>query len=128
MYKAVIEGASCAVATNFQHLTQHCEPVTRIGVTGSGVNSRYWLQLLADLTGNTLEITDASSEGRGAAVFFAVATGLYPDVPTAIDQMVKPSHIVEPGQNTQKHQQLLKEWQAIDTLLTPVNQHLSGNQ
>ncbi|MEX2326556.1 MAG: FGGY-family carbohydrate kinase, partial [Pseudomonadales bacterium] len=71
-------------------------PPDRIGITGSGMKSDVWTSMLADVLDRPLELTDAASEGRGAAIFCATALGRYPTLEDAIMQMVKVSRIVKP--------------------------------
>lgn len=96
MYRAVLEGASFALADIFVRVQGWAGAPTHIGVTGSGANSETWIRMLADLLGQPLALTDGASEGRGAAIFCAIALGEYPDLARAIDAMVNITRTVEP--------------------------------
>ena len=65
---------------------------------GDGARSELWLQIKADVTGlplRTLECEESTS--LGVAVLAVVAVGLYPDVQTACQRMVRTGSRVEPN-------------------------------
>ena len=118
MYQAVLEGASFAIAESFRQLVSWTGPPASVHVTGSGANSRVWVQLLADVLGVGLQVTDSVSEGRGAAIFAAVAIGEYASVDEAIRQMVHVSETIEPViQNAAVYRDLFSRWQELGLAL-----------
>ena len=64
-------------------------------VGGVSRKSPYVMQVLADVLGRPVSICDYDDSGaRGAAVFGAVAAGLYPDITTAQDSMTERAGMV----------------------------------
>lgn len=110
-FRAILEGVSFAIADVLDAVTQ-LAPVESINLTGSGVLNDTWTQMLADVTGHTTTVTDASSEGRGAAIFAAVACGDYPDLSRAIESMVKPTRLIEPG-NARAYIESRERWRQL---------------
>lgn len=114
MYRALLEGASFALCGIFEQVMGWAGEPARIGVTGSGVASETWMQLLADLIQRPLEVTDRASEGRGAAIFCSVATGRYASLADAIDAMVHTSHTYVPDLSAaSRYGAIRSRWQAL---------------
>lgn len=72
-------------------------PVQRVTATGGGARSPFWLQLTADTLGVPL-VAVASPERAclGAALWAAVAAGVWPDLATASARMVKAPRVFSP--------------------------------
>ncbi len=114
MFQAVQEGASFALARVFQQVVRWIGEPQSIGMTGSGILSHSWTQTIANILQRPLDITDASSEGRGAAMFCAVALGYYRDIGDAADGMININRRVIPnGSLAEIYKQLLDEWTAF---------------
>jgi xylulokinase len=73
-------------------------PVQRVTATGGGARSAFWLQVTADAIGVPV-VAVASPERAclGAALFAAVAAGVWPDLRTAAQRMVKPPREYHPA-------------------------------
>ena len=114
MYRALLEGVSFAVCDVFEQVQGWVGSPSRIGVTGSGVASDNWIQLLADLLGYPLEVTDNACEGRGAAVFCAMAIGEYSSLNEAVYAMVHTSRTFAPDPATAEiYSEIRARWQAL---------------
>lgn len=120
MFRAVIEGATFALADVFDQVVGWAGEPRYIGVTGGGANSRTWLQCLADVIGRPLTVTDAAAEGRGAAIFCATALGRYADLESATRSMVRVTRTIAPGE-TNHLQQIRADWQSLVTLTRPLD-------
>ncbi len=106
-----MEGASFALINIFNWVQSFTGKATRVSLTGSGANSETWPQILADIMQQPIEVTDASSEGRGAAILCATALGIYADVHLAIKAMVPVTKVIKPNAaRASRYQSLLSEW------------------
>jgi len=91
LVRAVYEGVAFAV----QHVLTLAEEAadltaTELRVCGGGSRSRFWNQLKADVTGKrVLELEVAETAVLGAAMWAAVSIGLYSDMETAAERMVR---------------------------------------
>lgn len=66
--------------------------VRKVTATGGGARSPYWLQLTANTLGVPVIAVDSPERAcLGAAIFAAAAAGLWPDIDTAVENMVRPS-------------------------------------
>lgn len=97
MFRALFEGVGFAVADIVDQVASWCGTPNRILLTGGGAASPVWRQILADILDHAVEASDDAVEGRGAAIFLAVALGLHADYATAVAAMVPPGQRVEPG-------------------------------
>lgn len=96
--RAVFEGISFGLLDGMNLLLGLGARSEEVRVTSGGAKSRFWVQMLADLFGRPC-LTLESDEGPafGAAVLAGVGAGLWPDVPSACDEVVRPLAVVEPG-------------------------------
>ena len=91
-YRAVLEGGAFAIRSIFDQIHAWCGEPSMLRLTGSGARSRVWCEILANTIGRAIEASDEAVEGRGAAVFAAVALGLYPDYDAAAAKLVPVKH------------------------------------
>ena len=114
LHRAVLEGVSFAIADIVEQVVGWCGPPTRIRLTGGGASSTLWPQILADILGTPLECSDEAVEGRGAAIFLAVALGLQPDYDTAADAMVPTPRRIEANANAAtRYREVRQHWQQV---------------
>ena len=117
MVRALFEGVGFAVADIVDQVATWCGPPARIRLTGGGAGSPLWRQILADTLDHAVEASDDAVEGRGAAIFLAVALGLHADYAKAAAAMVPPVQRVEPGPATATYQDLRARWHVVrDTM------------
>ena len=116
-YRAVLEGTAFAVRQIFAQVEGWCGAPARVRLTGSGANSRVWVDMLAAVLGRPLEYSDQAVEGRGAAIFLAVALGRYPDFDKAADVMVPVLGVARPDPSTvAAYQVVFDDWRRLDGL------------
>jgi sugar (pentulose or hexulose) kinase len=96
MYRAVLEGGAFAIRAIWEQVTGWCGAPSVARFTGTGALSEVWRQMIVDCIGWPCEVVDGFAEARGAAIYAAVATGVYPDVDVAARAMVHPALRVEP--------------------------------
>jgi sugar (pentulose or hexulose) kinase len=71
-------------------------------LTGGGSRSAFWAQMFADICGLPIEVSSAKESGAlGVALLAGVATGLWPNLETAIDQTVQTVARFEPDPQAQ---------------------------
>lgn len=87
MIHAIFQGCAFAILRTYREIATITGPASKICLTGGGIVFRPWLQMLADLLQQDISLTDIGVEGRGAAIFCAVALGDYRDVSEAARAM-----------------------------------------
>ena len=122
MFRAVLEGGAFAVRGIFQQIRSWCGPPAVVRLTGSGANSSLWANILANVVNRDLEASDSAVEGRGAAIFAAVALGLYADYDSAATGMVPIKRRFAPTPElAQRYDELFAEWQRVADATRPLD-------
>ena len=115
LYRAVLEGTAFAIGAVYRQLSGWCGAARTMRVTGGGVASELWLQMLAAVLEMPLEVTDSAVEGRGAAIFAAVALGRHRDYDTAADAMVHVTRRVLPDDAlVAQYESIYRHWLDVE--------------
>ena len=127
-YRAVLEGGAFAIRAIFDQIHVWCGDPEVIRLTGSGARSAIWREILANAIGRPLEASDEAVEGRGAAIFAAVALGLHPDYDSAAVAMVpiKHRHIPDPALAAE-YEKLYRDWQTVSDATRPLDRRQPAN-
>jgi len=97
LLRAVYEGTAYGNRAIIEMLRGLSVPTDRILACGGGTRSALWLQILADVAGLPLTLTDApDAVALGSAMCAAVGAGVYPDLRAAAVEMVREARTVEP--------------------------------
>lgn len=98
LVRAVIEGITYAMRDSLEIVRGLGLPVDEIRATGGGAKSPFWLQLQADVYNSPVATVDAA-EGPafGAALMAAVGAGIYPDLESAAESLVRTSLAATPN-------------------------------
>ncbi|MDR7495005.1 MAG: FGGY family carbohydrate kinase [Armatimonadota bacterium] len=95
--RACLEGVAIALAEALTDLEEATGVRSRIRISGGGVRSPLWLQIVADACNRPLEVPVASEASLvGAAMMAMVAIGVYPDLLAAASSMVHVDRVVTP--------------------------------
>ncbi len=85
--RSIFESVACMLRQNLEYLDVRCHEIRSMG---GGANSPLWCQIKADLTGKELQCLQSSETAcLGSAILAGVAAGIYPDVPSACEKLVK---------------------------------------
>jgi xylulokinase len=97
--RAILEGVAFSLQDSFTILREMQVPVEAIRLGGGGARSALWRQIQADVYGQPVQ-TVAAEEGAayGAGLLAGVGAGLWPDVDTACDRVVRVTSEVAPGE------------------------------
>jgi xylulokinase len=91
--RAVMEGTAFALRD-----AQEIMKATSVRVTGGGMKSPVWRQIIADVLGVPVITVNTSDEGAayGSAILAAVGVGAFPSVEEAADKLVKETSVTKP--------------------------------
>ena len=121
-YRAVLEGGAFAIRAIFDQIHAWCGDPAVIRLTGSGARSAIWCTILTNTIGRPIEASDEAVEGRGAAIFAAVALGLYPDYDQAALALVPVKHRYIPDAAlAAEYAQLYQDWQRVSDATRPLD-------
>jgi xylulokinase len=93
-----MEGISYGLLDGFELLAGLGATAEEIRITSGGAKSRFWVQMLADMFGRpcaTLECDEGPA--YGAAILAGVGAGVWPDVVTACEKVVRVRERTEPS-------------------------------
>lgn len=94
--RAVLEGVAYSIRDCLQVVAAIGEPVTRFTLIGGGSKSAVWRRILCDVLGEPLHRPQNESAAYGSALLAGVATGVFADWQTAVDQCVQTREIIHP--------------------------------
>jgi ribulose kinase len=97
VFRAIIEGICYGTENILRTMRENgFEPTLNV-VSGEPAKSEFWMQMHADVSNVPISFTRVS-EGPvlGSAMLAAVGSGIYPDIPTAAENMVQTAHTIEP--------------------------------
>jgi xylulokinase len=101
MARAILEGLTFELRTNLELLKNSGIAIDRLHAVGGGAKSDVWLQLKADICQIALSIPQVTEAAcLGAAILASVATGIYPDMLSAVKNAVRLARSVEPDTRT----------------------------
>lgn len=96
--RAVMEGVAFGLNDSFRIFGELNVPLEQVRAAGGGAKSDVWLGIQADVTGlphSHLNIDEGPA--YGAAILAGVATGQFESVPTATDEFIEATSVVEPN-------------------------------
>jgi ribulose kinase len=97
LFRALIESVCFGTENVLATLRSHGHVIDDVVACGGAVNSPTWMQIHAEVSGvpiRTTEVGEAVTLGSG--VLAAVGAGLYPDIASAADAMVRTASVIEP--------------------------------
>jgi xylulokinase len=94
--RAVMEGTAFALRD-----AQEIMGATSVRVTGGGMKSPVWRQIIADVLGIPVITVNTSDEGAayGSAILAGVGVGAFKTVEAATDALVKETSVTKPGRS-----------------------------
>lgn len=89
--RAIMESLGYLICRNLEAIEAMGLEVKEIRTMGGGSKSDTWNQIKADITGKTLNVTYSSQDTAclGAAILAGKAAGIFDDITSAVDSMVK---------------------------------------
>ncbi len=130
IFRAMIESICFGTENTLRQFREQGHVIDRVVACGGAVNSPFWLQTHADVSGTAIEITRvAEAATLGAAVLGAVGANVYSDLNEAAAAMVHADHTVEP--NLDRHEQyepFFQAYQQTYAALSPVQHFLASRQ
>jgi len=98
LVRAVYEGLSLAVRDCIDHLPAD---TTSVALSGGGVRSELWCQLIADCLDRPIVVPSGTEFGaKGIAILLALGLDEYPSLEAAVDRMVSVDQRYTPRSNT----------------------------
>ena len=104
LYYATVQALAYNIRDVLRALQESGYTIDTIFVTGGSVKNRVWLREHADITGCRIVINrEPEAVLLGSAILGAVASGAYPDIPSAMKAMSQPEQVIEPNPATARY-------------------------
>ncbi len=98
IFRAIIEGVACGTELILETMRGAGFQPSDVVICGGATRSDLWLQIHADVSGIPLVQTAvADAPALGSAMLAAIGAGLYDDMATAAEAMVKTVRTIEPN-------------------------------
>lgn len=103
IYKALMEGVAYGAATILKELEKNNIAINTLIACGGATKSKTWMQIMADVTGYSIEIPkETEAVSLGSAIIAAVIAKIYPSFKQATKEMVKIEKIIKPDDEKNK--------------------------
>lgn len=126
--RAVLEGMAYAVRANLEQI-QKVSGVTGGAVClGGGISrSTLWTRLVGDVLARPVDVSGSvESTAMGAAICAGMAAGLYPDLPSGAQALVKNARRHQPGADSTTYQSLYSGWMELLRARRPADAAAAG--
>ncbi len=98
-----------------------------IRLMGGGARSATWRQIIADVTGLTVEVMENGDASFGAALLAGIGTGAFATPTEAINKCVRPSSRHEPDPaNHETYRNLFEIYKSAQAALAPLNHRINA--
>jgi xylulokinase len=112
--RAVLEGVTYGLRDSLELMRTLGISIDQVRASGGGARSELWRQILADVFGSeivTLNVTQGAA--YGAALLAGVGVGVYRDVPSACEQVIRLTGRTEPGPATSVYAAYYPRYRAL---------------
>ena len=114
LYRAALESVAYAVGQHVDILKENNIPLSRIMAVGGGTQNPLWMQIVADVIGEPLQLAAVTiGASYGDALMAGIGAGLYRDF-EALGQIIKPARTFTP--DPERHEQYKKYRKLYDDL------------
>ena len=93
--RSILEAVACMLKSNLDYLGVSCKEVRSMG---GGASSPLWCQIKADMTGKDIAVLENNETAcLGSAILAGVGAGIFGDVKTVAERIVKIKKVYEPS-------------------------------
>jgi sugar (pentulose or hexulose) kinase len=119
IYRSVLEGIALTIKNHADAMCEELDlKLENLIISGGGSNSNLFVQIFADVFGLSASRNVVNSAaGLGSAICAALATGVYDNYVTAIEQMVKIRDVFQPD---------FKDHELYNKMNAEVYKHITG--
>lgn len=112
IFRAIMEGVVYGTQVILQKMEEGGVVIDEIIVCGGATQSDLWMQIHADVTGKSFTIPEEQQAvSLGSAIAGAMGAGIYPDLQSGANAMVRVAKIIQPNpENTEKYREYVKQY------------------
>jgi len=114
IFRAIMEGVVYGTQVILQKMEEGGVHIDEIITCGGATQSDLWMQIHADVTGKPFTIPEEQQAvSLGSAIAGAMGAGIYPDLQTGADAMVRIAKVIQPKpENTEKYREYVRQYEA----------------
>lgn len=114
IFRAIMEGVVYGTAVILQRMAEGGVYIDEIITCGGATQSELWMQIHADVTGKPITIPEEQQAvSLGSAIAGAMGAGIYPDLQSGANEMVRIAKVIEPNpENTAKYAEYVRQYEA----------------
>ncbi len=122
LVRSVLEGVAFSLKDCFTIISEQGLRIDQLRATGGGAKSPLWRQILADVLGTELVLTNATEgPALGAALIAGVASGVYPSFKDACERVVHVTqHTVPQSETAGVYARAYETYRALYPALKPI--------
>ena len=127
LYRAILEGLALQARQMLDGMAglNEVTPPDDIRVIGGGSRNELFLRIKADVFGRSITVIDeAEASALGAALLGGIAAGVWPDLPAAYQALERREHVVEPGEDAARYDELRSIFRDAPAAIRPINARL----
>lgn len=119
--RSVLEGVAFGLRDSFELMKgAGMSNITQVRVSGGGAKSQLWRQILADVfNAELVTVNTAEGAAYGAALLAATGAGVFSDVPSACEQVIRITGRTAPGQNCAVYDKIYPLYRELYPALRP---------
>lgn len=115
LYRAILEGVAFGSERILDTFREHGLRISEMNIAGGSALSPLWMQIHADVSNVIINVPDdINAPNLGCAICCAVMLGIYPDLPAAVDEMVRYRRSYIPDRQAhEKYQQIYELYKSF---------------
>lgn len=130
LFRAILESVAYGTNNVIRFFRDADIPIERIIACGGGVKNRLWLQMISDVTGVPIEVSNETEAGtKGCAAVSAYGLGCYPTLAEAAKKMAQTGEVYTPDpQAQQAYEVYFQTYLALHQTLFPIMENLKMHE
>ncbi len=125
--RAVLEGLAFVLRANLEQVAAVIGGAASVGMTGGLTRSPFWAQLVADVLGRPVRVSEIpEGTALGAAVCAGVGAGLFADLTEGAARLGRVRTVEPNGEAARTYEALYAEWQEVRTAQAEAHDRVSG--
>ena len=115
LYRAILEGVAFGSERILDTFREHGVQVKEMNIAGGSARSDLWMQIHADVSDIIINVPeDINAPNLGCAIACAVMCGCYPDLPSAVEAMVRYKRSYYPDkENHEKYKKIYELYKSF---------------
>lgn len=125
--RAVLEGLAFVLRANLEQVTAVIGDAASVGMTGGLTRSPFWAQLVADVLGRPVRVSQIpEGTALGAAICAGTGTGLFADLAEGAARLARTRTVGPNEEAARTYEALYAEWREVRAAQAEAHDRVSG--